>query len=398
VQVDLETTAGLFAIGDPDAARALFQLTATAVMAATTLTFSVTLLTLQMASQQFSPRLLREFAHDPVTKAVVSVLTATFTFSSAALLLLDGDEPEPALSMVAAFALGTASLVAILGFITHMLRSIRVDTMMLKVHHDTVAAIERFYPPYAEPSNFTAEPPSGTRDVVAADRSGFVQAIDVDALVKAARSRDMFVCVDIRAGDQVIEGTPVATVVGAGDIAADVRDAITVGYERTLDQDVAFGFRQLEDIAVKAMSPSINDPATAGHAVGHMGALLARLLQRRLGPSAHEDAGGVPRLVVPDRDLEYYLELTCGQLRRFAQSEPTVLGAMLRMLRDVGYAARDDDQRFAVRRAADLVVTQATSIRDDDMELLHQLMAQVDHALTGAPGAYDDRAGETRSL
>jgi uncharacterized membrane protein len=93
VQVDLETTAGLFAIGDPDAARALFQLTATAVMAATTLTFSVTLLTLQMASQQFSPRLLREFAHDPVTKAVVSVLTATFTFSSAALLLLDGDEP-----------------------------------------------------------------------------------------------------------------------------------------------------------------------------------------------------------------------------------------------------------------------------------------------------------------
>ncbi|HSP28998.1 MAG TPA: DUF2254 domain-containing protein [Ilumatobacteraceae bacterium] len=398
VRVEPDAVVGLSAIGDQDAARAMFQLTATAVMAATTLTFSVTLLALQMASQQFSPRLLREFAHDPVTKLVLCVLTASFTFSSAALLLLDGDEPAPALSMIAAFLLGAASFVAILGFITHMLRAVRVDTMMLNVHDDTVTAIELFHPPDDEPSPPMPDTLDGPGEVVTADRSGFVQAIDVHAIVEAARSHDVFVCVDVRAGDQVIEGTPVATGWGPGDIAADVRRAVLIGYERTNDQDVAFGFRQLEDIAVKAMSPSINDPVTAAHAVGHMGALLVRLLRRRLGFTVHEDVDGVPRAVVPDRDLRYYLDLTCGQLRRFGQSEPSVLAAMLRMLRDVAYASRDDEQRCEVRRAAQLVVTQASGIRDADMEILSQLGHQVDLALSGTPGAYDDRAGETRSL
>lgn len=270
--------------------------------------------------------------------------------------------------------------------------------MMLNVHDDTVAAIELFYRPFDEPSPPMPDALHGPRVDVTADRSGFVQSTDVAALVETARLHDVLACVDVRAGDQVIEGTPVATVWGRSDIAVDVRAAISVGYERTNDQDVAFGFRQLEDIAVKAMSPSINDPVTAAHAVGHMGALLVRLLQCRLGPTVHEDDDGVPRAVVPDRDLRYYLDLTCGQLRRFGQSEPSVLAAMLRMLRDVANACHDDEQRGEVRRAAHLVVTQATGIRDTDMELLSQLASQVDLALAGAPGAYDDRAGETRSL
>ena len=393
----VDAVAGPSFTGDHDSARALFQLTATAVMAATTLTFSITLLALQMASQQFSPRLLREFARDSVTKSVLCVLTASFTFSSAALVLLD-DESEPALSMVTAFALAVASLVAILGFITHMLRSIRVDTMMLNVHDDTIAAIELFYPPRGQPTVAMPDQPDAAPEMVTADRSGFVRAIDVDLMVGAARSHDTFVRVEVRAGDHVIEGSPVATVWGSSDVSSHVRRAITLGYERTIDQDVAFGFRQLEDIAVKAMSPSINDPVTAAHAVGHMGALLVRVLGCRLGPTVHVDDDGVPRAVVPDRDLRYYLDLACGQLRRFGQREPTVLGAMLRMLRDVGFACHDDAQRCEVRRAARLVLTQATDIRDADMELLGRLSTQVDLALTRSPGAHDDRAGETRSL
>jgi uncharacterized membrane protein len=386
-------------IGDTDSARALFQITSTAVMTATTLTFSVTLLALQMASQQFSPRLLREFSRDPVTKSVLCVLALSFVFPSAALLLLDGDDAAPVLSMIVTFGLGAASLVAILAFITHMLRAVRVDTMMLRVHDDTVAAIDKFYPAYDEPSPpLPDDAMRGTPTVVEADAGGFVQMTDVAAVVEAAKSCDAFVSVDVRAGDQVIKGSPVATVWRNSAAAADVRRAITLGYERTIDQDVAFGFRQLEDIAVKAMSPSINDPVTAAHAVGHMGALLVRLVDCRLGPTVHEDADGVARAVVPDRDLQYYLDLACGQLRRFGQTEPTVLGALLCMLRDVAHASRDDHQRCEIGRAARLVMTQAQDIRDADLDFIRQIAAQVDLALAGRPSAYEDRAGETRSL
>jgi uncharacterized membrane protein len=387
-------------VGDVESARALFQVTATSVMTATTLTFSVTLLTLQMASQQFSPRLLREFTRDPITKAVLSVLSAAFLFPSAALVVLDTNEPAPALSMVTTFLLGATSLVAILAFITHMFRMVRVDTMMLRVHQDTTHAIDLFYPPYGEESPDLPEGAlAGIPTTVTADRSGFVQAIEVRDLVDAARSRHAFVRVDVRPGDHIVLGTPVASVWNSADMATEVRAAIVCGYERTMDQDAAFGFRQLEDIAVKAMSPSVNDPVTAAHAVGHMAALLVRLTSCRLGPTVHLDDEGTQRALVPDRDLRYYLDLMCGQLQRFGSEEPTVIGAILRALRDVATACRDDGQRDEVRRSVSLTLSAAGPLSPHDREHLEMLAGQVEHALAGRiDRAYADRSGETRSM
>ncbi len=130
---------------------------------------------------------------------------------------------------------------------------------------------------------------------------------------------------------------------------------LQLGYERTLEQDVAFGFRQLEDIAVKTMSSAINDPVTACVAVGHMADLLVRLSKVRMGAIVHCDGDGIGRAVVPDRDLRYYLDLACGELHRFAAAEPTVLVALLRMLRDPATAVRETGHAAEVQRAADLV-------------------------------------------
>lgn len=396
--------------GDMSTASGLLQVTATSVMTATTLAFSLTVLALQLASQQFSPRLLREFTRDPVTKLVLGVLAGAFAYSTTGLLVMGGGDQAPRLLVIGTYVLAVASLVAVLGFITHIARAVRVDTMMLMVHDDAVAAIDRFYPPYGEES---PPPPTPARLADAwpvrltASRSGFVQRTDVEALVACARAHDAFVEVGVRPGDHVVRGTPIANawIWGHPDdrhiesLCDSVQEAITFDYERTMDQDTGFAFRQLEDIAVKAMSPSINDPVTADHSVGHMADLLVRLMDCRLGPTVHQDAEGSPRASVPDRDLAYYLDLACGQLRRFGATEPTVLSSLLRMLRDAAVACRDDAQREAVRRAAELVATQAEGVRPADRAGVDDLSARVHHALSGDfDVAYNDESGRTRSM
>jgi uncharacterized membrane protein len=398
--------------GDVASATALLQVTATAVMTATTLTFSLTVVALQLASQQFSPRLLREFGRDPVTKQVLSVLAVTFVFAMVTFTGLREDEPLPAVSVAVAMGLGIASLGAILAFISHIVRAVRVDTMMLVVHDETHQAITTFYPPADDhdghlPDELALRDEDGT--VVAAGASGFVQRTHVDALVACARAHDLVVRVEVRAGDHVVRGAPLATVWGTGgspcsdlddELVAEIRAQVALGYERTLDQDSGFGFRQLEDIAVKAMSPSVNDPVTAAHAVGHMADLLVALTACRLGPTLHVDEDGTGRAIVPDRDLRYYLDLACSQLRRFAEAEPTVLEALLRMLRDVAVSCRDDDQRTEVRRAAGLVADQVSAdVVEVDRASVADLHQRVERALAGdVTGAYADRAGETRSI
>jgi uncharacterized membrane protein len=398
--------------GDLDATSDTLTVVATAVMTAITLTFSVTVVALQLASQQFSPRLLRDFVRDPVTRQVLAVLTGTFVFTITTVGELRADEPVPVLAARAGMLLGVASLGAIVVFIAHITSTVRVDTMMVRVHDETDAAIDVFYPPYdddggGEAAQITLDDEDGW--MVTATRSGFVQLTDVAELLGGLAEHDALARIEVRAGDHVVRGTPLATAWcrGADDRAAReaveevVRAAVALGFERTLDQDTGFGFRQLEDIAVKAVSPSVNDPVTAAHAVGHMGDLLVRLTRCRLGPTLHRDAEGVDRALVPDRDLRYYLELTCGQLRRFGRDEPTVIAALLRMLRDVAVWCRDESQRDEVRRAARLILDEAhgADLADADRHAVDRLGDRVELALAGdVRAAFADRAGETRSL
>jgi uncharacterized membrane protein len=244
--------------------------------------------------------------------------------------------------------------------------------------------------------------------VVRASRSGFVRLVDVEALVAGARDQDAVVDVLTRPGDHVMRGTPIAEVwhrcggppADFDCVEAVVLQTIGIGYERTLEQDVAYGFRELEDIAVKALSPGINDPVTAAHAIGHMGDLLTGLVGRHLGPTLHEDEHGVGRAVVPDRDLAYYLDLACGQIRRYGSAEPTVLLALLRMLRDVGASAHDDEQREHIAHEARLIVDAAApTLLPEERRSVEEMREQVQTVLYGdALVAYRDRAGETRSI
>ncbi|MGY1857653.1 DUF2254 domain-containing protein [Modestobacter sp. SYSU DS0290] len=394
--------------GDQAAASTLFQVVTTAVVTITTLTFSLTVVALQLASQQFSPRLLRQITRDRVWKGVLAVLTAAFVYNIVAIRQLNGASPVPVVSAVVSLLLGVAAFAAGLTFISHMTRVLRVDTLMLMVHAETTTAIASFYPDYDEPiddpDQLDLDQSAGR--LLPSPESGYVRSVDVERLVRCAREHDAVVRIETRPGDHLVRGTPLATVWArrGGELpeefTEEVTGAVDLGYERTLDQDAGFGFRQLEDIAVKAVSPGINDPVTAAIAVGHMGDLLSRIVGSHLGPTLHRDEDGTGRAIVPDRDLRYYLELCCGQVSRYGGDEPTVLTSVLRMLRDVGVSCRDDHQRAEIARAADNTAAQLPEqAAGDDAEAVRDMRRRVQAALDGdLYGAFADRAGETRSI
>lgn len=392
--------------GDHGSAIAFLQVVAGSVMTVTSLTFTLVVVALQLASQQFSPRLLREFARDLLTQLVLAILVTTFVVAVTVLRSVDESEPLPAVGLALVFVMALLSVAALLGFLGHIARFVRVDTMMAAVHRETRDAIEHHYLPYGHEQGRYDVPSHGADEgiLVAAEKSGFVQDLKIADLVACADDADALVIVGVRPGDHVVVGTPVACVVGAAQeheaMTRAVRASIILGYERTLEGDVALGLRQLADIAVKALSPGVNDPTTAGHAIGHITDLLVRLQGRRLGPFVHFGDSGKARVQTQDRDFRYYLDLVVGAIRPHAAREPLIMIALLRMLRDVAVGTRDAEQRHEVMRQAELVVATAPNdLLEADAGAVRDAHRRVDDALNGdAAKAYGDRAGETRSL
>ena len=398
--------------GDYDTASTVLQVIATSTITIVSLSFSLVVVALQLASQQFSPRLLREFARDWVIQAVLAVLVSTFVFALTILLGMRADEAVPKLAVLLAYVLGLLSVGALLAFIGHIVRALRIDTMMVAVHAETAATMRKTYPSLEDPEperpHDLPDPADGT--CIPAPRSGFVKVITPDKLIAVAARHDVMLWMLLRPGDHLVIGTPMATAwrgdgepvpeVLAAALADEVLEAVELGYERTSGQDTALGLRQLTDIAVKALSPGINDPVTATHAVGYCADLLVRLNGRRLGPQVHRDARGVARAVLPDRNCRYYLDLVCGQVRRYGSHEPTVLIALLRMLRDVAVSAVTDEQVEEVRRQVRLVLAQMSEgLLEDDADGVRSVAERVEQVLAGRVAqAFHDSAGETRSV
>ena len=400
--------------GDAGAARTLLDAIASSLITVTSLTFSLTVVTLQLASSQFSPRLLRTFTSDVFVQATLAVFLATFTYALTVLRAVrSGDVAGgafvPRISVTVAFVLGLASVLGLVLFLAHLARQIRVETMLRDVHDDasaTIAAATRAregthngnIPP-------ALVPPTPPRDAVAlvAPTSGFLTSVDEAQLRAAAINADAFVRIGCPPGSSLVAGVPIgAAWTERGPMAEDtlqqLRDAvdgaIRVGYERTAAQDVGYGLRQLTDVANKALSPGINDPTTAIHALGHVSALLCQLAHRELGPVLLSDNGndGVGgnggggggervRVVMHRPDLADLLDGAISQPRRYGSSDPQVMARLFGLLEELAHHL--DDQTPVLAQLGRLRATVARSDFDDtETGQLEWAARRVEHAVS----------------
>ncbi|MCZ2860437.1 DUF2254 domain-containing protein [Blastococcus sp. VKM Ac-2987] len=381
--------------GDPGAARDLLAAIAGSLISVTGVTFSLTVVALQLGSSQYSPRLLQTFVTDPVVQGTLAQLTGTFVYALTVLrtvrtaeATLDGRAFVPRLSITLAFLFALGSVAALVFFLGHLARMLRVETMLRNVHDEAVATIERTD---QNPDDAPPELPGRPGTPVEAQASGFVVAVDEERLVAVARERDLVLVLRPRMGDSVVRGTPLAHVwprdggpVRDPDELADaVTQAVTLSYERTPEEDAAYSVRKIVDIAGRALSPGINDPTTAVHALSHLSALLGDLLPRHSPSLACRDTDGTLRLVVHRWTAEELLRLGLEETIEYSSGQPAVLRRIAGLLRELAWRVRghglDRELTALVERAARLAA-ETTSVDEREATLWR---AAVDDALAG---------------
>lgn len=347
--------------GGADGARSVLSAVSSSMIAFTGLVFSITIVVLQLTSSQFSPRVLRNFLGDRGNQLALGVFVATFTYALVVLRSVRGtDEGEPfvpRVAVTAAFLLLLASIAVFLYYINHIANSIRAVSIIDGIANETRATIDRNYP--ADAPQGRTQPPSPVADddvgrTVRAPGPGVITGVDISALMRLAESADATIVLRHPIGAFVRTGTALFDVRGAtGSVADDDLVAtVTLRKERTLDQDVAFGFRQLVDIAERALSPGINDPTTALQVIDQLHDLLVRLATRPTPAACHVGADGRCRVVVPVREWGDYLDQAVDEIAHYGADAPRVLRALEGMLDDVADAARDDRRAEALRKRA----------------------------------------------
>ncbi|MGQ0666793.1 MAG: DUF2254 domain-containing protein [Nitrospiraceae bacterium] len=360
--------------GTPEDARQLLVVVSSTMITVTGLVFALTIIALQIASGQYSPRLLRNFMRDRGTQFVLSIFVGAFAYSTAGLHTVGVQNPDeaafmPRLAVSGSLGLALASLGVLIYFIHHLSSSIQLDTIMSVVVRETLQVIDDLYPDqlgYPESEERCPDPPAWAV-ILPSDRSGYIQEVAPAALVEAATRHDLVIRFVRMVGDHVVAGTPIAW---AWHRSADhappepmlrkaLDNSVWVGFERTMLQDVPFGIRRLVDIGNKALSPAINDPYTATQAVHHLSEILCTLARRQLGDWLCRDEHGTVRVAMPFPDFADYLQLGTAQIRRFGAKEPTVVRSLIQLLKNVCSSATSEDRRKASARHLRLVLEDA---------------------------------------
>ncbi len=341
--------------GDADAARSLLGAIASSMITVTALTFSLTVVTLQLASSQFSPRLLRTFTRDLFVQVTLALFLATFTYALTVLRAVRGPGDEggaelvPKIAVTLAFVLAVASVLGLVLFLAHLTEQIRVETMLRNVHRDAVTTMNAVLATRDSASSRRAtepSPPPSAATLLAED-DGFLTWVDQDGLLALAVEEEVMLRIDVHPGAFLVRGTPLGSAWPTGSaplagesatrVAARVAGCIHVDFERTSAQDVGYGLRQLTDVANKALSPGINDPTTAIHALGHISSLLCALSDRDLGAEHLLDEDGAVRVVIHRPDLASYVDLGLSQPRRYGAADPQVLHKICQVLLDLSH-------------------------------------------------------------
>ncbi|MEV6521979.1 DUF2254 domain-containing protein [Longispora sp. NPDC051575] len=327
-------------IGD-EANRAVISTIAAAMLSFLGVVFSMSLVGLQLAASQLSPRVLRFYARLRITKITLGVFLATFAYSVTVLGVIgeykfeDGSSDVPIFSIAVNWLLLFASLVLFVFYVNTILRLMRSTFMIEAVAVEARGVIDEWYP-VAHPDESATVPDREPDGVVLAAEASVLTSLNFHKLVRLAARGDTLLRVVPRVGDFVARGAPLVRVWGTRlPYASSVRSAFHWGRERTLHDDPSYALRLLVDIAIRALSPAVNDPTTAVQAVDRIVDLLADIGARPDAAGVHRDRRGVPRVFVEVPDFESLTRLAFTEIRRYGADAPQISRRLLAAFDDL---------------------------------------------------------------
>jgi uncharacterized membrane protein len=386
--------------GGPGGARALLSTVAGSMITVAGVSFSTILVALSLTSSQFGPRLLRGFLRDRGNQAVLGTFIATFVYCLLVLrsVPIEADsEHIPQLSLMVAMGLALASVFVLIWFIHHAATSIQASSVIEVAGAELDEAIRQTFPSRegdesvwagSDIEDLLPEDFEESAREVAAPASGYVQEVDTNTLVALAQERDWFVQLLHDRGGFVAEGQPLARVpVELDESTVEALAAcVVLDVARASSRDVVRGVSQLTEVAVRALSPGINDPFTAIAALRRLGQSLALLGVRRLPTSTFYDSEGSLRLVMPSPAIPELLHLAFDPIRHYGCRDPLVPRVLLEVLTSVGTQASHPGLRRALFRHAEAVQRASLAAMDDELDR-RRLVQEFENArrvLTGA--------------
>ncbi len=325
--------------GSPETARSVVSTIAASMITFTGLVFSITMLVLQLASNQLSPRIMRTFLRDRGTQYTLGLFIATFTYSLLVLRRvgddLDTGEDVSSVSVWIALVLVFASVLVFVYYIHHIAQAIRPVNVIRSITQETIATVEQVYR-LAEETPERAVIPVEEPDAIVrvpAGRFGVLVDLDHSRLCQIVGGGDGTLEIVARPGQFLPSGSPLARVWGVADSSDDIFAAVEIGRERTMQHDVAFGFRQLVDIAVRALSPGINDPTTAAQVLDGLHEVLTHLLSRDTGPVylISDD----PRVILHRPSWEELVALALDEIRYYGKDSVQIPSRLRALLDDL---------------------------------------------------------------
>jgi uncharacterized membrane protein len=353
--------------GSADAGRQVLIAIAAAVITVVGVVFSITILALTLASQQFGPRMMRNFIRDIGNQVTLGVFVGTFVYSVLALGSIT-DKFVPHLSITVAEALLLADLFVLIYFINHIAKSIQLPEVIAGIARDLMRAIDSEYPEQMTgvSGSATGRPVSELitsiderGGVVPANASGYLQFVGYADLVAIAAHVDAVIRLEHRPGHFVVAGRPLARVWPQGaaqQVEMALAKAHVTGPHRTLMQDPVFAIDQLVEIAIRALSPAVNDTFTALTCIDWLTAGLSRVSSRTLAEGVYRDDFGRVRLIEPDPSYARMVNRAYDKVRQAAHGMPAVLIRMMDSLRYVAEETTSDEQRRILMRQAEMIL------------------------------------------
>jgi uncharacterized membrane protein len=355
--------------GSADAARQILTAIAAAVITVVGLVFSITIVALTLTSTQFGPRMLRNFIRDRGVQVTLGTFVATFVYAILSLgSISHGPRGDfvPHLSITVALGLVLASLCVLIYFFHHIAKSIQLPEVIASIASDLTVAIDA--------EGIGADPNGGTERglsvielerrieesgaAIRAPRSGYLQFVSYDTLVDLASEGDAVIRMLHRPGHFVVKGLPLATVWPAGaadEIGRGLERAHATGPHRTLAQDLTFAIDQLVEIAIRALSPAVNDTFTALTCIDWLSDGLSKMAEDWNPVRVRRDAAGNARVIAAEIRFERFVERAFDKIRQSSAGMPAVMIRQLQALAKISAVATTADQRDALVAQAEMI-------------------------------------------
>ena len=361
----------------PEGARALLSAVIGAMITAISVTFSVTIVALTVAAQHFGPRVLNNFVRHTSAQVVLGTFIATFVYAVLVLGAIRGTTEAggvPKLAVLGAVSLVVVSIGALIYYVHHVSTALQVGELAAEIARDLTGTAKRLHvgSEGTEPGEPVLEIPAPPEDAswIAARETGYMQRIEYGTLVRLADACKAVIWIRRQPGVFVIAGAPLAFVHPPGaaeEMANAVRDACVVGRDRTLWHDAEFAVKQLVEVALRALSPGVNEPFTAITCIDRLAEGLAAVATAPAPRSCWRGRDGCPRVFAEPQTFATLVRAAFDPIRIFAGPNPAIPARLLDALGELALVATRPADRALLRQEAENIRrATAPSLQDPD--------------------------------